>query len=421
MAIELRLPDLGEGVASAKLISWLKREGDRISAGEPIAEVETDKTSMELEAPISGVLEKIHVGASGDDVSIDTVLAIISDGAMSETDDTGQPGHVDPAEGAGEADAIADEGRAELEAGDGLARDSGPAPDAGASEVRATPLARRMAIIAGIALMDIPGSGPEGQVGKSDVEAILRRRRGMQSPLAAPAAIPPAAVSTLEAPTLSAVRRVTAERMAYAKQTIPHFYLRVDCHVDRMLEMRRELNAGQSEARLSLTVFVVAAAAQALRSVPQVNSTWSDGAVRLYESADIAVAVDTPAGIITPIIRGAENKSLVALALELEDLSRRARAGRLQPAEYNGGTFTISNLGMYGVTSLYPIVNPPQSGILGVGAIERRPVVRGDKVVAGSMMTCTLSADHRSLDGATAARFLDEFRRRIEDVERQAP
>jgi pyruvate dehydrogenase E2 component (dihydrolipoamide acetyltransferase) len=214
------------------------------------------------------------------------------------------------------------------------------------------------------------------------------------------------------------VRRITAERLAHAKQTIPHFYLRVDCHVDRLLEVRRELNARQNEAKLSVTVFVIAAAAQALKNVPQANSTWANGAVRLYESADIAVAVDTPAGIMTPIIRSAERKSLAAIARELDDLSGRARAGHLLPSDYTGGTFTISNLGMYGVTSLYPIVNPPQSGILGVGAIERRPVIRGDKIVAGSTMACTLSADHRSIDGATGARFLDEFRRRIEDAER---
>jgi pyruvate dehydrogenase E2 component (dihydrolipoamide acetyltransferase) len=214
------------------------------------------------------------------------------------------------------------------------------------------------------------------------------------------------------------VRRITAERLTHAKQTIPHFYLLVDCEVDWMLERRREPSVAPGEAKLSVTVFVIAAAAQALKDVPQLNSTWADDGVRLHESVDISIAVDTPIGIMTPIIRGAERKSLVEMARELEDLIDRARAGRLLPTEYIGGTFTISNLGMYGVTSLYPIINPPQSGILGVGAIERRPVVRGDEVVAGSVMTCTLSADHRSIDGAAGSRFLQQFRRRLEDVER---
>jgi pyruvate dehydrogenase E2 component (dihydrolipoamide acetyltransferase) len=420
MASDVRVPDLGEGIKSAKLIAWLKGEGDEVVAGEPIAELETDKTTMEVEAPASGVLEKIHVLASDRDVAIDTVLAIIGSSAPKA-----DPAR-EPVEAGRGAPADVDRGRrihaaeATEAAGGAADRDAPPyheperIPDAGVEDARATPLARRMALIAGIALSDIPGSGVNGRISKIDVDTILRRR-DPPSPFAT-ASVIEETPGAFEVQPLSTVQRVTAERLLQSKQTIPHFYLRVDCQVDDLFEMRRDLNARPHDTKLSVTVFVIRAAAIALTRVPQANSTWSNGTVRLYESVDIAVAVDTPAGLMTPIIRGAQHKSLLAIARELEALTGRARAGRLRPADYNGGTFTISNLGMYGVTSLYPIVNPPQSAIHGVGAIERRPVVRGDTIAAGRMMTCTLSADHRSIDGATGARFLDEFRRQIEDV-----
>jgi pyruvate dehydrogenase E2 component (dihydrolipoamide acetyltransferase) len=394
MATEVRLPDLGEGVASARLVAWLKREGDTVRAGEPIAELETDKTSMELEAPGSGVLQKICVGAGGQDVSIETLLAVIAEGAAGAEERSPMAAAVARRADTAPLAVAADAGTGGV-----------PAHARVVDDARATPLARRMAQVAGIALTDIPGSGLGGRISKTDVETILRQRRGTPSP-----------ADAFEVQPLSNVQRITAERLLQAKQTIPHFYLHVDCHVDQLFEMRRALSARQRDLKLSVTVFVIRAAALALARVPQANSSWSNGTLRLYESVDIAVAVDTPAGLVTPIIRGAGSKSLAAIARELEALSVRARAGRLLPADYHGGTFTISNLGMYGVTSLYPIVNPPQSAILGVGAIERRPVVRGDDIVAGRVMACTLSADHRSIDGATGARFLDEFRRQIEDV-----
>ena len=212
---------------------------------------------------------------------------------------------------------------------------------------------------------------------------------------------------------LSTMRRVTAERLAQAKQTIPHFYLQIDCAMDMVVRARKELME-RGEDSVSVTAFVVRAAALALQRVPIANSAWIDGMVRLYKHADIAVAVNTPSGLVAPILRRAETKSLATIAEELRSLAERGRNGRLRPDDYAGGSFTVSNLGMFGVTSLYPIINPPQSCILGIGALEARPVVREGALAVGTVMTCTLSADHRAMDGAAGAAFLAAFRQLIE-------
>jgi pyruvate dehydrogenase E2 component (dihydrolipoamide acetyltransferase) len=227
---------------------------------------------------------------------------------------------------------------------------------------------------------------------------------------------PAPAVNTApyEVQPLSAARRVTAERLTHAKQTIPHFYLRIECAMDHVAQVRQELNA-RGDEKFPLTAFTIRAAALALQRVPAANSAWIDGAVRVYNTADIAVAVNTSSGLMAPIVRQAERKSLQTIAREMQALASRARDGQLRPEDYAGGTFTISNLGMYGVTSLYPIINPPQSCILGIGALEERPVVRDHALAVGAVMSCTLSADHRAIDGVAGAEFLAAFRQLIED------
>jgi pyruvate dehydrogenase E2 component (dihydrolipoamide acetyltransferase) len=272
-----------------------------------------------------------------------------------------------------------------------------------------------MAYVAGISLVGITGTGPGGRITKEDVDAVVRptpRIEARPAPPARPVAEPAAALYDVHP--LSTLRRVTAERLVHAKQTIPHFYLLVDCAMDQVARLREELNA-RGQEHFSLTAFTIRAAALALQKVPAANSAWNDGAVRVYKTADIALAVNTPSGLIAPIIRQAEQKSLVTIAREMRTLTEAARSGRLKPEDYSGGTFTISNLGMNGVTSLYPIINPPQSCILGVGAMEERPVVRNHALTVGLVMTCTLSADHRAIDGATGAEFLAAFRQLIED------
>lgn len=405
----VRLPDLGTGVPKAKLIAWLKREGDVVAMGDPIAEVETDKTTVEIPSPAAGVLTRIVVPAGTEDLTLDALLAYIADVAapvpalsprISPPSTEGMP------IGAGATVSRAPSMMATTV--------SVPATAAAGTMAPASPtqpvslFVQRMAHAAGVNLQDLSGSGPEGRVTRLDVEAALgsvpRAARAAQAPVTQP---------------LSALRRVTGERLTHAKQTIPHFYLRTECHMGHVARARKEFNA-RNDVKLSFTAFVVRAAALALRDVPSANTWWVDGGLHVCATVDIAVAVMTPSGLIAPVIRRADERSVAATAQALDALAEKARAGRLTPDEYSNGSFTISNLGMYGVTGLYPIINPPQTCILGVGAIEERAVARDGAVVAGSMMTATLSADHRALDGATGAEFLAAFKQRIEDPWRLA-
>ena len=492
MPIEVRLPELAESMSSATLTAWLKDVGDHVTEGEPIAEVETDKTTVELEAPASGVIEAIEVSAGTADVAVGAVLALLRERpaggvplarerrtepaptpvselpaagpqpsravARSPADDS-PPSAAGPPAG-GLAPGIASAGEVPF-SGDERTHERTPDPVAPAArEVAASPLARRMAELAGLDLGAIGGTGAGGRVGKADVQRALRAAPAAPSAATPNAAAPGSATPGAEAPApalpagphhdepLTAARRVTAARMAQSKQTAPHFYLEVDCRVDRVLERLRAArapvagtggadasdgadtrggahsratppaaggaDAGDPAFDLTLTDLLVRAVALALARVPLANSAWAGDAVRVFETADVAVAVATPVGLVTPVVRDAGTKTLAAVAAELRDLTARARAGRLQPSEYGGGTFTISNLGMYGVSRLYPILNPPQSCILGIGAVESRPVVRDGVVAAGRTMAVTLSADHRAIDGATGATFLRELRAIIE-------
>ncbi len=421
--VEVRLPELGGSVTHAKLTTWLKREGDVVVAGEPIAEVETDKTNIEIEAPSSGRLAKIHVAKGTEGVAINALLASIDPSGAQAAPAASRAVEAPPASSVVAAQ-TAPAGAVPVSAPPTVARlvasgTHAEAPsDPGADQIAASPLARRMALAAGVSLASISGTGSGGRIMKEDVEAALGGgpRASVDAP--APRATAAAPVETPSGPfdvqTLSAMRRVTAERLVQSKQTIPHFYLRIECAMDRVVRMRTEVNARGTDS-VSVTAFVVRAAALALKKVPAANSALVQGALRLYAHADIAVAVNTPSGLIAPVLRRAEAKSLATIAEELRDLAERARTMKLKPDDYAGGSFTISNLGMFGVTGLYPIINPPQSCILGVGALEARPVVRDGAVVVGTMMTATLAADHRAIDGATGAQFLAAFRQFIED------
>ena len=437
--VEIRLPELADAMTSATLTAWLKHPGDPVTAGEPIAEVETDKTTVELEAPTDGVLADIRVAAGAEAVAVGTVLALVrsalsSEAApqgapaaspalpMAETSEPAAPSRVDTDENApGRLPAA---GTAEI-----AARSVGATTPA-AVDLPATPLTRRMAELAGLDLRGVTGSGDGGRVMKVDVERLLRSTRERTTapvPADTPAAEPAAPTAPIPAPVsdlphsdrpLTAMRRVTAQRMAESKRSAPHFYLEVECAVDRLLALRdAAVPAGGAEAP-TVNDVVVRAAALALREVPLANSAWTGDAVRVYDRIDLAVAVTTPAGLVTPVVRAADTKPLAAIAAELRGLAADARAGRLQAADYQGGTCTISNLGMYGVSSLYAILNPPQSCILGIGAIAERPVVRDGAVAVGSVMSVTLSADHRAIDGATGAELLRALKALLEDPQR---
>ena len=438
--VEVRLPELADAMAAATLTVWLKKPGDPVTAGEPIAEVETDKTTVELEAPADGVLAEIRVAAGTEPVAVGTVLALVREGAPSERemqDAPAEPAEPPPAPGSDTPEpppaaphtVDAPPAQASVDAAEATAIPSAAAQQQESSKlagVPATPLARRMAALAGLDLTSVTGSGDGGRVMKVDVERLLRSSRGRAAVVAsADAQAPEPAAAATPAPDLphadrplTPMRRVTAQRMAEAKRSAPHFYLEVECAVDRLLALREAAARAGEFGVPTVNDVLVRAAALALRKVPLANSAWTGDAVRVYDRVDLAVAVTTPAGLVTPVVRAADTKALAEIAAELRRLTADARTGRLQPADYQGGTCTISNLGMYGVSSLFAILNPPQSCILGVGAITERPVVRDGAVAVGSMMTVTLSADHRAIDGATGAELLGALKALLEDPHR---
>lgn len=423
MQTDVRLPQLAGEMTAARLSVWLKHEGEAVVAGEPIVEFETDKTNVELEAPASGILQGIRIVAGTDGVPVGALLAVIADAgsAVAPAPVPDPPRAPEPRRDGSRAAAAA-ESRAQVvpriapPAADDVA--TPPPGDAGdAAEVRATPLATRMAALAAIDLRTVRASGADGTVTKADVDVHLGRSRRPPDERITPAVVPATGAGTSgyrDVP-LSAMRRSTAARLQDAKRTIPHFYLQTECRVDALLAMRTELNAKLDDVKVSVTDFVVFAAVHALRRVPGANAMWNGDGVRLFDDIDVCVAVNTPKGLITPVIRRAQTKSLTALARELKSAAVRARAGALMPEEYTGGTFTISNLGMFAVTGVVPIINPPQACILGIGSIEHKPVVVGDAIRPGSVMTCTLAADHRAIDGATGAELLGELRRLLEE------
>jgi pyruvate dehydrogenase E2 component (dihydrolipoamide acetyltransferase) len=398
----IRMPALAPNMTEGKVARWGKREGEPIQAGEVLAEIETDKATLELEAPASGVVAR-HLVRVGDAVPVDAPIALLL-----------APG--EPAPNAGGASAAAAvEGRGLV------ARPPSPtAPPAAATpatprggRVFASPIARRLARERGLDLPALVGSGPGGRIVKDDVLSAPAPEIA-SAPAPAASAPPPAPAGATAVPH-SSMRRAIARRLAEAKRTIPHYDLTVDVELDAVLDVRRGLNVRRGAGeRLSLNDFVVKAVGLALREVPAVNASWTEDAMLRHASVDVAVAVATEAGLLTPIVRGADLKSVAAISAEVKELAARARAGRLRPDEYQGGGFGISNLGMHGIREFAAIINPPHSGILAVGAAEQRPVVRDGAVVVRTLMTCTLSADHRVVDGAVGARFLAAFRAALE-------
>ncbi len=417
MATNILMPALSPTMTEGTLTRWLKQEGDTVKAGDVIAEIETDKATMEVEAVDEGVLGRILVAGGTEGVKVNAPIAVLV-----------EPGEAVPAAGAAPtlatplaaapASAAAVASPAVVPAGNGH--------DAGA-RVFASPLARRMAKQAGIALSGLTGSGPGGRIVRADIEAA--RQGGVAAPVVAVASVapapPPAAAArpaTITAPhTLvphTTVRKVIARRLAEAKQTVPHFYVAMDIELDALLKLRAELNAhGASDAgafKLSVNDLLIKAAAVTLRRIPKVNAAWTDEGVALFTDVDIAVAVSIPDGLITPIIRHADRKGLAAISNEMKDLAARAKAGKLKPEEFQGGGFSISNMGMYGVSNFAAIINPPQAGILAVAAGQPRPVVKDGALAIATVMTCTLSVDHRVIDGALGAEWLAGFRRVVE-------
>jgi pyruvate dehydrogenase E2 component (dihydrolipoamide acetyltransferase) len=470
MPINILMPALSPTMEKGNLAKWLKKEGEAVKTGDVIAEIETDKATMEYEAVDDGVMAKIVVPEGATDVPVHQLIAVMAQegedpkaaAAAAKVGETkpevsapSSPPSPPRGEGAaqqarppstglvapstaplGKSPAAAPSPRAPSpqrgEGGGEGARANGHAPN----RVFSSPLARRLAKDAGIDVGRIAGSGPHGRVIARDV-AAAKEGKGLR----APAAPPVAAAAPLIAPSLSdqqiralyedgsyelvphdGMRRTIAQRLTASVQTIPHFYLTVDCDISKLVAAREEINAaapkdkdGKPAYKLSVNDFVIKALALALQRVPDANVSWTDAGMLKHKHSDIGVAVALPAGLITPIIRNAETKSLSAISNEMKDLAARARARKLKPQEYQGGTSSVSNLGMYGIKDFTAVINPPQSTILAVGSGEERAVVRHGEIEAAQIMSATMSCDHRAVDGALGAQLIGAFKTLIEN------
>ena len=442
MATTILMPALSPTMTEGTLARWLKKEGDNVTAGDVLAEIETDKATMEVEAVDEGVLGRILVGDGTTGVLVNAPIAILVEMGESVPNTNGTAHTAESAQSPVSGPSAPGAPPSGPSAGS-LPATAAPVPLPNGHDhvarVFASPLARRMAQQAGLTLGSIRGSGPNGRIIKVDVEAASARPAIKAAPVsaqvpAAPTQPPRPSAAPTPAPAARPVviagkhtlvphttmRRVIARRLTEAKQTVPHFYVAVDLEIDALLKLRADLNArsakdGPAAFKLSVNDLVIKAAAVALRRVPAANASWTEDGIAQYEDVDISVAVATEGGLITPIIRRADQKGLGAISGEMKDLAIRARAGKLKPDEFQGGGFSISNLGMYGVKSFAAIINPPQGGILAVGAGELRPVVRDGAVVPATVMTGTLSVDHRVIDGAVAAEWMAMFKAITQD------
>ncbi|MGB4057518.1 MAG: pyruvate dehydrogenase complex dihydrolipoamide acetyltransferase [Alphaproteobacteria bacterium] len=417
MPIKITMPALSPTMTEGNLARWLKKEGDAIKAGDVIAEIETDKATMEVEAVDEGILGKILVPAGTEKVPVNDVIGILLEEGESADSVILSGGRKPVVEGSSVSIPKKDPSiTPELRSGS--TRD-----DKMGGRVFASPLARRIAKEKNIDISKIQGSGPNGRIVRKDIEGKLASAPASSAPSSRPAA---SGVDARKQADLlgmaytplpnNQIKRVTAQRLQESKQLVPHFYLSVDCRLDALLEMRRQINDLANGAyKVSVNDFVIRAAAVALKAYPAANVSWTDDAVLQYTKADISVAVSTPNGLITPIVKAAEDKTLRQISEEVKDLAKRAREGKLKPQEFQGGSFTVSNLGMFGVKSFGAIINPPQSCILAVGAGEERPFVENGQIKIGNFMTCTLSVDHRSVDGTVGAEYLQHFKKFIEN------
>ncbi len=430
MPIKILMPALSPTMTEGNLAKWLKSEGDAIKSGDVIAEIETDKATMEVEAVDEGTLGRILVPGGTEGVKVNEPIALL----LEEGEDRSALDAAPAAKANGEAKPVAEakapDSPASPQSG-GVARElmTEAKPADPGNRIAASPLARRMAVQAGLDLRELSGSGPHGRIVKSDIEAALKGGVPQQAKSAAapvadmPAAEPSATAAPTPPPTaaydeipLNNMRKVIARRLTEAKQTIPHFYLTIDCELDGLLAMRAQLNAREgADYKLSVNDFVIKAVAMGMRKVPGVNAAWGGDRIFQFKDIDVSVAVAIDGGLITPIIRKADQKGLSTISAEMKDLAKRAKDGKLKPEEFQGGGFSISNLGMFGVKDFMAVINPPQACIMAVGAGEKRPVVKGDEIKIATVMSVTLSTDHRVVDGALGAVFLQEFKKLVED------
>jgi pyruvate dehydrogenase E2 component (dihydrolipoamide acetyltransferase) len=451
MPINILMPALSPTMEKGNLAKWLKKEGDKVKSGDVIAEIETDKATMEVEAVDEGTIAKILVPEGTQDVPVNDVIAVLA-GEGEDVKAAGASATKAPPKPGVEAPVPKPAAAAPATASPPLApapqEQAAPPPAAasapqvaapamqgnGHGRIFSSPLARRLAKDAGIDLSRILGTGPHGRIIARDVDEA-KSGKGLKAPAAAPAAGPAIAPSMSDKQILALfepgsyevvphdnMRRTIAQRLTASVQTVPHFYLTIGCDIGRLLDAREQINAAAPKDKekkplykLSVNDFVIKAMAVALQRIPDCNVSWTDGGMVKHKHSDVGVAVAMPGGLITPIIRKAETKPLSVISNEMKDFAARARARKLKPEEYQGGTTAISNLGMYGINHFTAVINPPHATILAVGTSEQRPVVRDGKVEIASMMSVTLSCDHRAIDGALGAELIGAFKQLIEN------
>jgi pyruvate dehydrogenase E2 component (dihydrolipoyllysine-residue acetyltransferase) len=446
MPINILMPALSPTMEKGNLAKWLKKEGDTVKSGDVIAEIETDKATMEVEAVDEGTIAKIVVPEGTQDVPVNDVIAVLaSEGEDVKAAGAGaakpapKPAEAPAPKPAAAAPAPAAAAPAPKPAAAPAPQSASPAPQVGAQvngqgRIFSSPLARRLAKEAGIEISRIAGSGPHGRVIAHDVEQA-KSGKGLKAPAATPAGAPAQAPSmsdqqirslfeegSYEVVPHDGMRRTIAQRLTASVQSVPHFYLTIDCDIGKLLAAREDINKQAPTDKdkkplykLSVNDFVIKALAVALQRIPNCNVSWTEGGMLKHKHSDVGVAVAMPGGLITPIIRNAETKSLSAISGEMKDFAARARARKLKPEEYQGGTTAVSNLGMYGINHFTAVINPPHATILAVGTSEERPVVRSGKIEIAHMMSVTLSCDHRAIDGALGAELIGAFKMLIEN------
>lgn len=413
MAIELLMPALSPTMTEGTLARWVKAEGEKVAIGDVLAEIETDKATMEVEAIEDGILGRILVPEGTHEIAVNTPIAImVAEGeAVPEVGAVKPQNSAPPAPAAQPVTAPQGSAPAPAPAATPIAPVGQPATG---KRIIASPLAKRVASQKGLDLSRIKGTGPNGRIVRRDVDNVAA-----QSTAAPTAASAEASTSTSRTVPHSSMRKVIARRLSEAKSTIPHFYVSADVELDALLALRSQLNAaspdeGPDAFKLSVNDMLVKASAIALKRVPNVNASFTDQAMILHDNVDISIAVSIPDGLITPIVKHVDQKSLKQISQETKDLVKRARAGKLKPEEFQGGTFSISNMGMFGVRDFSAIINPPQAAILAIAAGKKQPVVKGNELAIATVMTVTLSVDHRVVDGAVAAEWLSAFRSVVE-------
>ena len=442
MATQVVMPKLSPTMEEGQVARWLKKEGDKVSMGEPIAEIDTDKATMEMQALSAGVLRKVLV-QEGDSAPLGQPIAIIGEPDEDISELLKNAEAAAPAKESVEEPKEAVEQPVKSESGAAPAveqKEAAPQPEVApqpeiAREVQTdgkrptggrmlvSPIAARMAAESGVDLKSVQGSGPSGRIIKRDIEEAMKAPKAAPSgaPQLKPLAMPRAQTGATYGPSayrdepMSEMRRTIAKRLVTSLGPVPHFFLTTEIEMDRAADMRQQINTLYPDAKVSINDVIIKVAAVALIQHPQVNASFQDKTVRFYEHADIGVAVATDNGLITPIVRAAEVKSLLDIATEVRELAGRARARKLKPEEYLGATFSISNLGMFGIDEFTAVINPPEAAILAVGAMKEKPVARDGEIEIHQMMRVTMSCDHRVVDGAVGAQFLQTFKQILEN------